>query len=536
MIEIFGQHQDTKENNKMLRLPALILLFTLCFTITTMAQDQCGVLDTISYPIDTNTFQLVQNFATSSPRHQGRFHTGEDWFGGRGSSLGQPVRAAARGLVVYSSPSAWGVDGGVIIIRHTLDDGGFLYTQYGHLEQTETVRFPPRLSCVNAGEVIGVIGDARPAPHLHFEIRVYSPSNPNPGDNPGPGYTRTDPELLGWRRPMQIITNMQARLSRGYEWHTTLSHAVQNPPPLVLNDNSLIVIDGDRLRRITSDGRVLWRVGLSTTAVSLHGYEARTYVTFIDGRVVQVDVENGNFLEAWQLEGFMPDSAPIDLKNARLYHTSDNTLTAVSTDGRTILWQTPDVPPFTYGVASQNLIGLVIHGALWTFSSEGQLLDQAELADGVHLAAHPDGGLIAYTQGGLWQINPAGEWSVLLIGAPPGGKTSGAVMLTDGRLYLVDKSTLYAYESGQLSWQAQLPQTLSGQVSLAHDNDHRLIIASTHGHFIVARESGGFCGFTQLYGTDQTSMWYDLGTDGTLRFAVGDQIIGLNWERFTNSC
>lgn len=520
----------------MLRLSALSLFIMLIFTSLSAAQDQCGVLDTINYPIDVNTFQMVQDFAVSNSRHQGRFHTGEDWFGGRSSSLGQPVRAAARGLVVYSSPSAWGVDGGVIIIRHTLESGDFLYTQYGHLEQTDAVRFPPRLGCVEAGEVIGVIGDARPAPHLHFEVRVYSPNNPNPGDNPGPGYTRTDPELLGWRSPMQMITNMQARLSRGYEWHTTLTNFIKNPP-LILNDGSLIVIDGDRLRRITADGRVLWRVGLSAPAVSVHGFEARTYVTFSDGRVVQVDVENGNFLEAWQIENFMPDSAPLDLDGARLYHTSDNTLVAISSDGRTVLWQTPDVPPFTQGMVSRDLIGLVIEEALWTFSREGVLLDQAELADGVSLSPHPDGGLIAYTQGGLWQINMVGEWSVLLADAPAGGQSAGAVRLSDGRLYLTDSTSLYAYDAaGQLAWQAQLPQALDGQARLIHDGDHRLMMTSNHGNLIVARDSGGFCGFTRLYGTDQAAMWYDLGADGTLRFAVGDQIIGLDWERFTNSC
>ena len=521
----------------MLRLSALSLLIMFIFTTTSAAQDQCGVLDSISYPIDTNTFQLAQNFATSNPRHQGKFHTGEDWFGGRGSSLGQPVRAAARGLVTYSSPSAWGVDGGVVIIRHTLENGDFLYTQYGHLEQTDNIRFPPRLGCIDAGEVIGVVGDARPAPHLHFEVRVYSTSNPNPGDNPGPGYTRTDPVLLGWRRPMQIITNMQAQLNRGYEWSATLTNFIQNPPPFILNDSSLIVIDGDRLRRITSDGRVLWRVGLSSPAVSIHGYEAQTYVTFNDGRVVQVDVENGNFLEAWQVDNFQPDSAPLKLDNTRLYHTSTDELVAISPDGREILWRTPDIPAFSQGTISGNLIGLVIDNQLWTFTRDGVLLDQADLADGVSLAPHIDGGLIAYTQGGLWHINTSGEWSILLSDVAPGGVSSASVQLSDGRFYFTDSANLYAYDAaGQLSWQAQLPQTLSGQVGMTHDGDHRLMITSTHGNLIVTRDSGGICGFTQLYGTDLAAMWYDLGIDGTLRFAVGDQIIGLDWERFTNSC
>ncbi len=144
----------------------LYFLFSLLLTFT--AQPQCGVADSISYPIDTNQFRLGQNYGTASPRHQGRFHTGEDWFAGRGASLGQPVRAAARGRVTYGSPLAWGRDGGVIIIEHTFPDGSIFYTQYGHLTQGEDQTFPPRLSCVEKGDLLGYIGTARPAPHLHF--------------------------------------------------------------------------------------------------------------------------------------------------------------------------------------------------------------------------------------------------------------------------------------------------------------------------------------------------------------------------------
>ncbi|HRF95384.1 MAG TPA: hypothetical protein PLZ51_09315, partial [Aggregatilineales bacterium] len=85
--------------------------------------------------------------------------------------------------------------------------------------QNDTVRLPSRLSCVRAGDIIAVIGDARPAPHLHFEIRVFVPgSDVNPGDNPGPGYTREHPFELGYRQPMPYITNLQAQLSGETEW------------------------------------------------------------------------------------------------------------------------------------------------------------------------------------------------------------------------------------------------------------------------------------------------------------------------------
>ena len=126
----------------------------------------------ISFPVDRASFTLVQAFGVPSPRHQGRYHTGEDYHGPRGASLGQPVRAAASGLVTYSAPNGWGRDGGVVIIQHVFADGTTVYSQYGHMMETSTILFPARYSCVNQGDIIGAVGDIRPAPHLHFEIRL----------------------------------------------------------------------------------------------------------------------------------------------------------------------------------------------------------------------------------------------------------------------------------------------------------------------------------------------------------------------------
>lgn len=288
------------------------LLLVLSFGGFVRAQsDDCGTLDSITYPIDTSLFQLGQNFGTASERHQGRYHTGEDWFYARGATAGQPVRAVGRGLVTFSGVRAWGSDGGVVIIRHTLPDGAFVWSQYGHIEQNNDVVFPRALTCVEAGQIIGVIGDARPAPHLHFEMRVFTSLNPGITDNPGPGYMRTEPTLLGWRRPAQMIQNLQATLNRGFEWQSTMANFRRAVPPYVLNDQSLLVVDGERLRRVTDDGRILWRTGLSETAWNVFGYAEQSYVVFADGMVVRVDVENATFGESFRVEDFSPDAPPL---------------------------------------------------------------------------------------------------------------------------------------------------------------------------------------------------------------------------------
>ena len=76
----------------------LILLLTV-FTLllnppSAHAQGECGIVDNITYPVDSS-FVLTQQYAIPSPRHQGRFHTGEDWYGGDRLTEGQPVRPPA---------------------------------------------------------------------------------------------------------------------------------------------------------------------------------------------------------------------------------------------------------------------------------------------------------------------------------------------------------------------------------------------------------------------------------------------------------
>lgn len=498
--------------------------------------DPCGLLDSVSYPIDRGTFQLGQDFGTASPRHQGRYHTGEDWFTAYGATRGQPVRAIGRGTVTFSSPSAWGIDGGVVVIRHRLPDGDYIYSQYGHIEQTDSVRFPARLSCVEPGQVLGVIGDARPAPHLHFEMRVPSAQNPGIADTPGPGYTRTDPRLLGWRRPLEMMTNLEAQLNRAYLWHTTLAAESRPAPPLVLNDNSLLVLDGTRLRRITNDGRVMWRVTVDENPVSLHGHQAASYLTYGDGRVILVDVSSGGFSLARNLTVTLRPPALPTPGGGRLHAAPDGGLVALGPDGFSVAWEAPNGRPFSHGLATPALIALATDDTLRLHDREGRLLGEAVLENGVALAQHADGSLIAYTLGGLWVVSPAGDWSLLLPDAPPGGQGHAVVMLPDGSLYLSDGQMLTAYAPGGAElWQARLPLAVTGDLMLtAYDNV--LLLTGSGGQIVAARASGGFCGFTRIYGDERVPLWHDLGDDGVLRVNVGSQFFGFDWERFTAGC
>lgn len=499
-------------------------------TLPLAAQEQCGTADAISYPVDTTAFRLVQDFGVASPRHQGRYHTGEDWSIGA-ASVGQPVRAAAAGRVTYSAPTGWGRDGGVIILEHIFPDGSTYYTHYGHITQTDSLVFPARLSCVEAGEIIAVIGDARPAPHLHFEVRVRQP------DNPGPGYTRENPETLGFRRPAQVIANRQAALHPAYRWSTQVDTFGPAVDPLMLDDFSMLVVDGDLLRGIGANGGVAWRVPVNGDAISLTGFERNPYLTYADGTIRRVD-SAGAAQESYVLD-FIPDAPPLQVGDTLIYHTRDNTLTALTPDRRAILWRLPGVPAYVQAAHSSALIALeTVNNTVMLISADGRRLDEAVVRDGVGFAPLPDGRMLAYTRGGLWALDAAGGWTEYLPGAAPGGGAGAVLALPDGRLYLLEGTgqTLTAYDpAGQVAFEARLPVTMRGQVEITL-LDGALVMLSTHGQIVVAGAAGGFCGFTQMYGSDRARLWYALGADDTLRVAVGDLYAGFDWDRLAGDC
>jgi hypothetical protein len=136
---------------------------------------------------------------------RGGHHTGDDLngIGGMNTDLGDPVYAAADGLVIYSGePSpGWGK---IIVLAHREHNDQPLQTMYAHLEQSKA----PLGSLVARGEIIGTCGTANgnyPA-HLHFEIRQ---SN---GIEIGGGYLK---RFLNHLDPQAVIASMHNPEAKG---------------------------------------------------------------------------------------------------------------------------------------------------------------------------------------------------------------------------------------------------------------------------------------------------------------------------------
>ncbi len=509
-----------------------ILLPIMLFTTHTAAQDQCGLVSAVSFPVDRSVFQIAQDFGVPSPRHQGRYHTGEDYTAGRGGGLGQPVRAIANGRVTYSAPTGWGRDGGVVIIEHSFPDGSIAYSQYGHMMQSDSYPFPARYTCVKAGDVVGAVGNARPAPHLHFEIRTNQP------DVPGPGYTADIPTALGWRVPSQFVVNWGTWLSPAHRWH------VETPgrllvPPLDIAGQGMLLLDATRLRFATPDGRVLWRISLDRPALGLTSADGLPLLIYPDGLMQFINTD-GTLGERREL-GFALDGTPMPAGDALLLHTPDNTLVALAADRETILWRLGDVPPLKAHFAAPTVIGLITTAdEILTIAYDGALLDRAQLLGPASLSPAVGGGLLAYTQGGLWRVDATGTWALALETAPSPGETGAALDAGDGRIFtlhqLADSTALLsAYDlSGAVLWNAELAD-VSGAASLARYGD-LLLLTTNRGSIIAARLDGGLCSTTRIYGDGRSPIWHSLDADGTLRVMLGDQVLGLDWAEFLGAC
>ncbi len=508
-----------------------LLLQSASFVSPVSAQAQCGGVQSINFPVDPTFFRIAQDFDAASPRHDGEFHTGEDWTGPRGHTLGEPVRAIANGRVTYANETGWGRDAGVVIIEHKMPDGSTAYSMYGHLTAAPNTPFPTPLTCVKGGDVIGAIADVRPAPHVHFEIRTDKP------DIPGPGYFWEDPTLSGWVQPSRFVRDWQTWLSPAEKWHYTLG-SPDGPaiPPVELDDHSLIFLDGGRVGRLTADGRSLWRTALDKVVVGLAAQDRNVLVFLADGSVQSINRE-GTPGKSWSA-AFQPDSPPLIAGSLLVFHTADGSMAAVDPAAQTLKWTLPisGMPLPDKWWYSGGLIGVISRGELLTISTDGKLLGRARLRDGASLATAVGGGLLSYSQGGLWMVGADGVWSLALANAPVNTGSGAAVARGGGGYFIFDGATLGAYDAtGSASWQVALPN-VTGQTSLDLYDDV-LLLTGTHGDIMAIRASTGQgCASARVYGDDYSRPWHQLGDDGVMRLALADQIMALDWKTFLAGC
>ncbi len=515
-------------------LVALLVLAALLNPAPSHAQGPCGVVDAIDFPVDPDHFFVVYPYGLPSSRFDGRYHAGEDWFSGRATTYGAPVRAIARGRVTYSEPLGWGRDKGVVIIEHLMPDGTLWYSLYGHMEEAEGAAFPSVYTCVNRGDVVGAIGRPRPAPHLHLEIRNFGP------DSPGPGYWGTDPTLSGWRNPSKFIVNWQAWLNPAHRWHADIADETgPRWPGIIRADGGTIVYDDGRLKALNPSGQVLWRYILpeDLTVVGVLAEGDNVLVAGYDGRL-QLWSQQGGFVEGWQLPHNI-NAAPLRWGDLLVVHTPEEQVIAYGPD-RAERWRVPDVPYVVDMQATDQLLAVQAgRGTLAFIRPDGVVLGRATLRGAGDLAPAPDGGFYLRSRYSLWRVDPAGAWH-WLNDAPDVTRGSSALhSLPDGRFYLFSGSReriLHAYDAqGQPRWSVPLVELLGQPFILA--GGEALLLADGFGAaLVVGAESGALCSQARVWGWRAAGAWAGLGGDGVLRLHVADQVIGLDWASLAAGC
>lgn len=424
---------------------------------------RCGVADLFDYPLDPPDGESAtggRDFGVFRDRYQG-FHTGEDWWYERRASLGKPIYSIGNGRVRYVAPYGWGDDLGTLVIEHVLPDGRHIYSFYGHID-------PESLSlrvggCVQRGEQIGLIGDPRSSPHLHFEIRIIF------ADSPGPGYWSIDPEKSGWSPPSETIEFSRYAADQRLLWWEAIEASSVRELGRMQDYLYLSQEDADLVVRDLRSGVELLREAMEGSENGM-AWDPRT------GLIYGIDVDGqmaGFLLEAIEFAG------EVVLRLSATSTTADLELSGV----RQI-------------IALEGGVLLEGRGGWQVIDNQGGLFWWAARDPIQSFIVHDDG-IIAATagqQGDLWTVTRTGAqpWDTGLSGKLFKLHGTGYLYADDGfyRLHPDQRAVerILGWSSARMSWAGVFPG-LEDEIIVEHRDahDHRLLTLDGHGSLIRDR-------------------------------------------------
>jgi len=414
------------------------------------AESDCGIVDAIDYPV-AGISREHDDFGMYRITFKG-YHTGIDMAFDR---PGEPIRAAARGRVTFSDIAGWDTEKGVVIIEHRFPDNSVYFTLYGHMEESETVKFPAVNACVALGDVIGVVG--RPslsAPHLHYEVRRMRASTG------GPGYWLVDPLDGGWSHPIEFTELWKVRLNHAFRAAIVPTTALAIPP-LTMADGSTYLAEQNFLEQRDAAGNSLWRmqisglVGIAPTADGNVLGRTQTNQLLVMG--------GGRFIAAWNADRGLR-TPPIKLDDTYVFVTDDDVVIGYGTDG-TIRWQVPLNSRMNRYSQSGNLLAIAAldngSNKLWVIDAAGTLLYQGTAPAPITPVGMGDGSFLILVATQIASLGPDAQLRTLMDVGQVLTRNSQLARTDAGSvvLYPGTGNQIYAYQAeGKLIWQANLPQ------------------------------------------------------------------------------
>jgi hypothetical protein len=380
-------------------------------------------------------------------------------------------------MVTYAAPLGWGVDQGVLIVRHIFADGSTILSFYGHLDPPSVVL---RVGdCVARGALVGRIGKPRTSPHLHFEIRSHRPNEP------GPGYWSVDPTLAGWKPPSQFIWDNRITTAPGVQWTRSLTSGFTIGLGM-LTDDTFGVIDGLHLVGIDLSGAGLrWSQPISyrSTAATLDADGSTLYTANFVGAVaafrlpdphgVNPSAEIGPSVEPmWQIKHDargMPTLMP--LAGGGVAVAVRGQMFGLSPAGR-LLWEQDEMGrPFDWALMDDQLIFTLEgrNGPVWTIDQSGPLAWQAPISGRPVVVGDR---IFVYATDGIYCLNPETLSAELLYALPRGSPSLGDIVaLPDGGLLVAhqdiyDRRLILLNGDGTVRWERSYSGLLQGQQRL----------------------------------------------------------------------
>jgi hypothetical protein len=470
-------------------LPLIVGLIMVAAISRAQPPPACDLVDSIDYPIDISDTlrEAYDDFGLFRARFGG-LHTGLDIGFNR---RGEPVRAAANGRVTYSDINGWDTEKGVVIVEHRFPDGSFVYSLYGHMEQTDTILFPLVGDCVRRGQILGTIGwPSRGRPHLHYEIRTFLP------DDGGPGYVDQNPLLEGWSHPLDFTELWRARLTHGTTGYATFSD-YPTVPPVLLDNGLLALASQNRLTFYSPPYTPLWSIELPsaiTGTAPLPG--GRIVVHSRDGQAATI--QDARFLASWKTDG--PDIPFVHSGDMLVFPLENGGLAAYTASGEPV-WRVDgkqeagrvlDVK--TNGTQVAVVMRVQNRTNLRVVTHSGEVVYEGDFDRNPTFSPRYDGWLLL---DGSRLMHVSGvEAGVIANTGTPSGRTAALVSDSIGNSYvhLGDRqSTLAAFgPSGELRWITRYPSGTQAQAPImALGSGCLLFSLDSHGTLNVFNSANG---------------------------------------------